>query len=414
MTSPATAYRNSFQIFMESTKLLPTPRSIATTIERHQPQMRNAAAPTVTEAPVPTGEETFKVDKKKKTIATAVGELPLSPVMDPSYWEATRRHEVPKARPGKPQNSVERQLRANPFAKALATPVRRCSATSARLPKFFLQDFNLIAHPETNNPWWVPRSLTPQQRHAAGDEEDKGIQDSIEGSEPSFAQEAAEATQSELKHDQGSGDESAVAATEREDEQAYGPSAYVLARRDLISSFLTDEAGFKHHNQRLFAGSSSRYAKFAFKAQWRQDMDSFMLLAMREDIVDDLLYLSRLCVEDSRYYIVKCHGWDDVQYKHKGAVLWFGEPGQSSGLDRNKSQPGPFATFDIKDVMAPTSVVVHNMPMLLGPDQAAKVKEEASVLRDGSFFMLAGRRTTELQLKLWRLQGYLADYRDTT
>jgi hypothetical protein len=62
-------------------------------------------------------DESFNVDQDNKTITTAVGDLPLSPIMDPSYWEATTRHQAPKAKEGKAQNSVERQFRKNPFGE---------------------------------------------------------------------------------------------------------------------------------------------------------------------------------------------------------------------------------------------------------------------------------------------------------
>lgn len=72
-------------------------------------------------------DDVFKIDPENKTIKTAVGALPLSPIMDPSFWEATRRHQVPKAKAGKPQNSVERQLRANPFGKGQSQNVSPAS-----------------------------------------------------------------------------------------------------------------------------------------------------------------------------------------------------------------------------------------------------------------------------------------------
>jgi hypothetical protein len=204
------------------------------------------------------------------------------------------------------------------------------------------------------------------------------------------------------------------AAVQSDHGKPYGPSAYVLARQDLISSFTKKRSGYETHPKRLFGGSSSRYSKFAGRAIWREDMDTFILGRMRQDIVNDLLYLSRLCTEDSRYYIVKCCGWDDVRYKHKGAVLWFGNNSQSDAIDSPEAQPGPFATYDVSNDGATTSVAVHNIPMLLGTDDTAKIRQNAAALGTGSLFMLAGRRTTDVQLKLWRLQGYLADYRDTT
>ncbi|XXG99631.1 hypothetical protein Hte_005972 [Hypoxylon texense] len=352
-------------------------------------------------------DDVFKINPENKTVETAVGDLPLSPVMDPTFWEATRRHQVPKAKPGKPQNSVERQIRANPFAKALATPVRMCAVTKTRLPSFFLQDFNLVAHPETNAPWLIPGSLMPDQPSTA--QESLGI-------------ESLEDTESEA-HD--SKDPQSTAATSEDNERLHGQRAYVLARQDLLSSFTVKKSGFGSAPKQI-TNANFRQKSLVDKVVWREDMDTYILDRMRQAIVDDLLYVSGLVAGAGRYYIVKCYGWGDVQYKHKGAVLWFGEPddddeGGASSSDRTSSsssnEPGPFATFDIQknDIQGEamtTTVAVHNMSMLLGPEQARRVKEQAAVLKDGNLFMLAGRRTTDLQLKLWKLQGYISDYRE--
>ncbi|KAI0967492.1 hypothetical protein F4678DRAFT_475196 [Xylaria arbuscula] len=323
--------------------------------------------------------------------------------MDPAYWDATTRHQTPKATKGKAKNSVERQFRKNPFAKALATPVRYCSASKIRLPTFFLQDFNLISHPETGRPWWVPRSLA--------------------WDEPSESQEA-DATSNEQADRESERAESAIPGetagaeapvTDQPDHtKPYGPSAYLLARQDLISALSsTKPSGYERHSTRLFGGSSSRYASLSRKAIWRQDMDSLVLDRMRGKIVKDLLYLSRLCTQDSRHYIVKCYGWDDVQYKHQGAVLWLGVPSESDEAKESEVQPGPFATYDISKGGPTTTVAVHNMPMLLGNTATAEIREKSAIFGDGFLFMLAGRRTTDLQSELWRLQGYLADYTES-
>ncbi|KAI1342207.1 hypothetical protein F5Y15DRAFT_334678 [Xylariaceae sp. FL0016] len=356
---------------------------------------RNPASPILPPRRAPAADDELKIDTKNKTIDTAVGKLPLSPILDPTYWEAVGRHQQLKPKPGKAVNSLERQFRANPFAQALGTPLRYCSATRTRQPKFFLQDFSLVSHPENNHPWWIPRSLISKEPPAINEENESSIQEDIAKSV-----ENVESTQSPGEP---------LEQTPSPSQKANGPSAYVLANHDLIASFVDRKSGFGSQPQRLFGPNSSRYTKFAARAVWRQDMDRFILDLMRQDIVGDLLYMSKLCEEEGRHYIVKCFGWDDVQHKIKGAVLWFGESGQSSGFDKSGHQPGPFATFDIEQERSSTSVVVHNMPMLLGPELATKVKLEATALRDGDFFMLARRRTSNLQLKLWKLQGYLSD-----
>ncbi|KAF2969368.1 hypothetical protein GQX73_g4231 [Xylaria multiplex] len=318
--------------------------------------------------------------------------------MDPSFWEATTRHQAPKSKKGKATNSVERQFRKNPFAWALATSIRQCTATKTRLPTFFLQDFNLIAHPETRKPWWVPRSL-------AWDEPAESQQETIASEGQANVETGPEPGVSE--HNPSTEPPNVIQSKHA---KPYGPSAYVCARQDLISAINKTGSGYGQHSRRLFGGCSSRFVRLAGKAVWREDMNSVILDRMRQEIVKDLIYLSRLCTEDSRHYIVKCHGWDDVRHKRQGAVLWFEGGSEHDDATKSEIQPGPLATYDIHNAGATTSVVVHNIPMLLGAKNTAEVKEKSAALGDGSLFMLAGRRTTNLQVKLWRLQGYMAEY----
>ncbi|RYP70664.1 hypothetical protein DL769_004910 [Monosporascus sp. CRB-8-3] len=332
-------------------------------------------------------EEPFNVDPVNKKIETAVGDLPLSPVMDPSFWEARQRYQTPKAKPGKAQNSVERQFR--------------------RLPKFFLQDFNLIQHPETGAPWWVPRSLMRHESHVVERLDEEGISEAIQKETEAAA--GAEKDTTPTPESEEGDDASIVADTDSgKGGRPYGPSAYALARKDLFAAFKTEGSGFMNSHKRLFGGSSSRYRIFGSRAVWREDMDTYILDLMQREVVDHLLYLARLCAEQGRYYVVRCYGWDDVQHKHKGALLWFQSETQGG------TPPGPFATLDthtrnLHGENNPVTVAVHNMPMLLGDEQAARLKSEARVFGEGSIFMLAGRRTTDLQANLWRLQGLMRD-----
>ncbi|RWA13298.1 hypothetical protein EKO27_g1813 [Xylaria grammica] len=318
--------------------------------------------------------------------------------MDPSYWEATMRHQIPKPKKGNTTNSVERQFRKNPFAKALATPIRQCTATKTRLPSFFLQDFNLVSHPKSGHPWWVPRSLAweepgeSQQADMAGDQ-----------------QANIEVVQVELGAPEETPGAERPTATQANHGKPYGPSAYTLAKKDLISAFGVNASGYTSHPKRLFGGSSSHYARLAGKAVWREDMASVILDRMQREIVEDFIYLSRLCVEDSRHYMARCHGWDDVQYKHQGAILWFGEASEHDAT-KPETGPGPFATYNVSKDGITTSVAVHNIPMLLGTKNTAEVRERSPMLADGSLFMLAGRRTAKLQGKMWRLQGYMSSH----
>ncbi|KAI1390535.1 uncharacterized protein F4822DRAFT_153712 [Hypoxylon trugodes] len=345
-------------------------------------------------------EDAFTINSENKTIGTAVGDLPLSPVMDPSFWEARQRHSRPKPKAGRPQNSVERQLRANPFAAALATPIRMCAITQTRLPSFFLQQFKLVAHPETGAPWLIPYKDLPKENESAEEPDSQGALEAIDDTIQTNIEET------EVKPSNPQEQE----PTSTADERPRGPGSYVLARQDFLASFKRKQSGFESAPKRLTGGGGSlKY--LANKVVWREDMDSYILQIMRQDIVNDILYLSRLCTEGGRYYIVKCYGWDDVKFKHKGAVLWFGPEGNED----SSNVPGQFATCEtqktgIQGETVYMSLAVHNMPMLLGEDEASRIQKEAGALKDGTLFMLAGRRTTKLQMKLWKLQGYMADY----
>ncbi|KAI1438309.1 hypothetical protein GGR50DRAFT_487959 [Xylaria sp. CBS 124048] len=396
---------------------------------------RNPASPIIPESDENKEHPSFRVDKENKTVTTAIGDLPLSPIMDPSYWEATTRHQTPKAKASKAQNSVERQFRKSAFANALGTPIRQCTASHIRLPTFFLQDFKLIAHPKTQEPWWVPRSFarekpvkskkadtapteTPtdeedfsdEQMIAEADQEDADNQESYPEEEiPSEVEE----TDTQEPDTQGPPPEEETRSIVQEAHTAAnGPGAYVMARQDLIASFTEPGSSFSRHHRTLFGGSSSRFTKFASRAVWRKDMDTFILDLMRTDIIDEVNYLSQLCIEDDRHYIAKYDTWEDIQNKRDGAILWFGDVvGSEADSQQPESGPGPFAVYDTKNESGPTSVAVHNMPMLLGAEEAAKLKQEAAVLAEGTLFMITGRRTVDLQLRLWKLQGYLADHR---
>lgn len=150
--------------------------------------------------------------------------------------------------------------------------------------------------------------------------------------------------------------------------------------------------------------SASKFNSVMKHVVWREDMGSLVLELMRRRIVEELIYYAQLSEDAARNaYVVRCDTWEDVkdpQYNgHRGCVLWFGE-GQGG--------PGPRAIMDIPDVRFGRKIPVHNMQALLGPEHIARLKEEAGVLREGFLFMLVRKRTMELQLKLWKLQGYLA------
>ncbi|KAF1988378.1 hypothetical protein K402DRAFT_392124 [Aulographum hederae CBS 113979] len=88
------------------------------------------------------------------------GQLPLPPLMDPEKIARKTRHKQPKATPKEAElTPFQKKLAANPYAHALATPIRLCNITGAHLPTAFLQDFSLTPDPESSGPWLLPTAL---------------------------------------------------------------------------------------------------------------------------------------------------------------------------------------------------------------------------------------------------------------
>ncbi|KAI1266672.1 hypothetical protein F5Y18DRAFT_416456 [Xylariaceae sp. FL1019] len=335
--------------------------------------------------------------------------------MDPSYWEATEKHKRPKPKArtsGKSINSVSRQFRVNPYALALATPIRYNSATRIPLPNYFLQDFNLINNPQTNTAWWVPYSLARGQTLDSQDDTSDAELDKIE--EAMLADEQAE-IESNIEpievESEAQRPEPTQEALLPHPGQIRGPKAYVLSRQALISAVGKKNSGYGSLQYSLFGPSDTPYKRFGSKAVWREDMNEFIISHMRHGIAKDLAYLSKLCVEQKRYYIVKCFGWNDVKFKRKGALIWFGDIGPEDSPKGAGKPPSQFASH-VMDTDPPATVAVHNMRFLLGDDMAKKVQDESAVLRDGNLFMLTGRRTNDLLLRLWKLQGYMSPQGD--
>jgi hypothetical protein len=181
----------------------------------------------------------------------------------------------------------------------------------------------------------------------------------------------------------------------------------MLAREDLISR----QGDKKRHAdangwRRLLVlnHSAPKFSSVMKHLVWREDMGGLVLELMRRRTVEELIYYSKLSEDTTRNsYVVRCDTWDDIKDEkyngHRGCVLWFG--GGENG-------PGPRAIMDIPGVRFGRKIPVHNMHALLGPEHIARLKEEAGVFREGFLFMVARTRTMDLQLKLWKLQGYLA------
>jgi hypothetical protein len=63
------------------------------------------------------------------------------------------------------QDCIHLELPLNLTAHALASPVRQCRATLISLPVALLSSLHTRPHPDTNDPWLLPVSLTTDDKH---------------------------------------------------------------------------------------------------------------------------------------------------------------------------------------------------------------------------------------------------------
>ncbi|KAL8365240.1 hypothetical protein RB595_004172 [Gaeumannomyces hyphopodioides] len=357
-----------------------------------------------------------RIDAESKTIATPSGDLPISPLMDERRLKAQRKRRLPKPAADKSQNGIfERRLEDNPYATALGTPIRLDAATNTILPRFFFQDFYFVNHPETNVPWFAPTSLLETS--------DQPIKDHYAREQPtmhpSFIHEAI------LSPDRGAdGAEPPEAPVDaRAEESAKEPfktsrpetaAAYAMFRRDLFTALVGGEGvpqGLKQYRNR-----HAKMANFARqpRAVWRADMDEIVLNLTRARVLKSLLYLARLCDDpvEPRHYIVRCKAErpdaeDWAKHEFRGCVLWLGGGGD---LANRAPPPKEFEIITVPNVRRNMALPVHDLNRLLGAEAVERLRAETAIFRQGAFFLLARPRTKQLQMWLWKLQGYLAEY----
>ncbi|KAI9646323.1 hypothetical protein NHQ30_005764 [Ciborinia camelliae] len=320
-------------------------------------------------------------------------ELPLSPLMDPSFLEARNRHAAPKPPPKKEERTAfQAQLAKNPYgmttlnstcylstnhttpALALATPVRQCSATLLSLPTFFLQDFTIMAHPTTSLPWHVPRSL------------------------------AAHSSNLKTSDDKASSSHT----------PSLGASAYVAMRQPLLKSFIkkgTGNTGMYKKFGLMHAKSVAR-KHMVIRAVWRTDMDTFVLELLRKRIAELLAYL---CKKDNRY-VHECSSWEKVEYGAQiGCVLWMGQKmasGEEGAQEHEQEQETPPGEFETKRI-GPGGrkvVPVFNLRTMMGKQWVEKMREGNGIFRNQILVVKHKNATKEIQMRLWKLQGYVATY----
>lgn len=366
-------------------------------------------------------------------------DLPLSPFMDPEAVAARGKHKSPKAPPSKTPTLFQQQLAKNPYAQALATPVRVCQVTDASLPNYFLQDFALMAHPETREPWWVPTSLRKKHEDTetmVGKEEARSVT-LDQDSELPFRPKESDGVRNVFNPNRPLPVEteppSSPPGHRKPPPPSLGPGVYTLSRQALLTAMKNTHSGWAMPPWKNFATGSTKSSAIARKVRdhafWRTDMETFVLELMRRRIVEGLVYLARR----KRGFVASRVDWEDAKMagRQQGVILWTGKlvceegnkevsaeadgNGKATALDEERSgeqtsqsnAPPGFATLTVgKD--KPHLVPVHNLPMLLGPDYLTQLRMKCPIFEKEILTVRDKRTTVDIQMKLWKLQGYLS------
>ncbi|KAL8781549.1 MAG: hypothetical protein Q9203_000234 [Teloschistes exilis] len=315
-------------------------------------------------------------------------QLPLSPLMDPELQAGRNRYKTRKPEPSSEPSEFQKKLQKNPYAQALATPVRSCALTGARLPSYFLLDFGLALHPRTGKPWQMPKLAIDS--HTASLHKPLHPDDDLEQGESA-------SSKTDTNDD--------AASNSRKSPRAVAGS-HILSQRSSLKFMSSLKQRTMSQLIPLRWKQDGR-----FKAQeiiWREDMDTFVLELMRKKIVKLLKYLS----SRPAAYITPCEGFQDIKKKHQpGAVVWLGEPGSHSNSIAEAEGPTPYAMVEHR---SSRRIPIYNIPALLGPEYLILLRDAGKSF-DKTFAVIKQKRSTlEVQLQLWKLMGYMTSDFDVT
>ena len=291
-------------------------------------------------------------------------------------------------------------------AQALATPVRNCFVTGIRLPDYFHLDSGLTPHPKTGVPWHLPQKLAT----SCDDIEINGSSDEGTASTATNAVALAATTNLSLR--------SANISLS---------GAHILAQRRCL-------AHVSAMKTREYLGLLPRSWKedFCVDAKsivWREDMDTLVLELLRKKVIDQLRWL----MLKGNVYIVRCYGGSEGigAFNQAAAALWLGEKrGTDEGAnteegacfsemstaesDRETERtqtiqpPPPYAMLDYKGRHIPT----YNLRTLLGEEHVLHLRKSSETFRGEMVVIKHKNTTTNAQMWLWKLMGYLAEGAD--
>ncbi|KAK5172904.1 uncharacterized protein LTR77_003026 [Saxophila tyrrhenica] len=307
----------------------------------------------------PREQPTVTNEDKTKTLRTRQHgnrELPLPPLMDPLAVEAKQRHKRPKPlRIQGQMTDFQKELASNPYARILASPVRQCQFTNARLPSDLLQRFSSVHTPTPDGSGRLDAKILPRSIDATP-----------------------------------------------EDGVMYGPSSsYVINDRQALKRLNVGRQWTQLLSERLklaydtkAAGRKASSSKKWYE-HWQRDpkMPDTVLQNLKSDVIRAVAAIIK-------------HK-DDARLVMPVAALQ--EFASFAWLPANTTELGEDVANSFKDFTAHVVIPTYRLQDLLGVDELPVLPFEEDVAKLGHAAVVPHESTTKLNVRLRKLCSYLSD-----
>ena len=382
------------------------------------------------------GEENEEA-RSKELLNIDWNDLPLSPLMDQRLIDArTKFRRIKPSRGNAPGYDEQKglELSNDYLATMLASPVRACRLSFARLPSDFLLATQTIQHPETGQVWELPQGLDPQDT-TMDLPSDTLISPDIPG--PQLASEAEVQPISLLesaRNPSSTSEKQNVLLQANNSSVSNKVASYMLSSQAAVQ--MVSELVPTQYARTIPARWRSKLGfKLASQIHWRKDMPDFIHALMQRQITDQLRVLNPLhggkivqaCVtlDESGRPVIK-----QLPNLKERAIVYFGQQDHSVTQDTsfysiaNAIADGQAAKVKVLDNLLTTwrsvevyshlvtiqkedgeSVLVFDMTRLLDPKFAQSLL--AAGYDQPAYLIDNNPESRILRTRLWSLAHFL-------
>ncbi|KAE8382807.1 hypothetical protein BDV26DRAFT_209518 [Aspergillus bertholletiae] len=332
--------------------------------------------------------------------------LPQSPFMKTVHPNLGKK--VQK-RTAKPEDLED--LRRNPWAMALASPPRMCSATGTRIPRAFLGDWGMLQRPGSEGLWFMPVGLLEDELTASAAKNE--------------SQPAPNATSKSVPGGDKNIRHLVIRLVDR-----------LPLLRKLNAALASHVFGTRSPVARLLPYRWKHpHGPFTVREEkqiiWREDMPDFVLSKMRAGVVKQLKQAcdkyKRLDVSNRVWTVIDLNEYSEAAILEElqgvkpftrmecGAVLTMGtlinsQTGAVESISQSEATLNPVGTLPEYVTLPhlPSKVPVLELAQLFSEKELAEIRGYDSRFRSPAlYFRPNDKITVNAMLALWKLKGFL-------